>query len=206
MRAEPEWNKSNYLYTCKESWYCTVFYAKNQEMIFTAKASFRCHLETWLHNQSLSLSLPHPTLNSCKEISKGNFYEKISRFPPAAYEIWDLPDCDSHILQLRGKTQKTLWGAGFLQRELRSSLPRRRRRLWRKEAEFPGPIRDHSSTCMSSVANYEILSQLYSISIGSSVVTCPARGGRRRRRRGAKRNPTTHERNSETSGQQRQKI
>jgi hypothetical protein len=27
---------------------------------------------------------------------------------------------------------------------------------------------------MSSVAKYEILSQLYSISIGSSVVTCPA--------------------------------
>jgi hypothetical protein len=59
---------------------------------------------------------------------------------------------------------------------------------------------------MYSVAKYEILSQLYSISIGSSVVTCPAKGGRRRRRRGAKRNPTTHERNSERSGQQRQMI
>jgi hypothetical protein len=59
---------------------------------------------------------------------------------------------------------------------------------------------------MSSVEKYEILSQLYSISIGSSVVTCPARGGRGRRRRGPKRNPATHERNSERSGQQRQKI
>jgi hypothetical protein len=54
------------------------------------------------------------SIGSSTRFSTTNFFEKISRFPPAAYQILDLPDCDSDILQIERKNTKDLLRSCFL--------------------------------------------------------------------------------------------